>query len=214
VSDSGPLLAATSSNYENPLVYTQGASIANWSQYQANSAIDYWSSLPGTGTSFENITFDNPTPPSNLKGDQEVNLANDTLDEYNSLSSYIQSQSPNSSCILTLSNVLLDDIPQCPPDSSNHSPTPLPPHPTSNTPSPRASTPMSKHTLNAASRIERRTKNTLAARRYRQKRVDQVNDLELALKNTQMERDALKVRVARLEGEAEALGQMLRNRDQ
>jgi len=51
----------------------------------------------------------------------------------------------------------------------------------------------------------KRTRNTLAARRYRQRRVDQMSDLEAALKETQAERDALKVRVARLEGELDAL---------
>jgi hypothetical protein len=60
-------------------------------------------------------------------------------------------------------------------------------------------------------RIEKRKQNTLAARRYRQKRVDQMASLESALKETQSERDALKVRVARLEGEVETLRQLLRS---
>ncbi|KFZ13046.1 hypothetical protein V502_06788 [Pseudogymnoascus sp. VKM F-4520 (FW-2644)] len=59
------------------------------------------------------------------------------------------------------------------------------------------------------SAIRKRKLNTLAARRYRQKRVDQVAELETALKNTQRERDDLSVRVARLEGELGALRQML-----
>ncbi|KFY12439.1 hypothetical protein V492_03881 [Pseudogymnoascus sp. VKM F-4246] len=59
------------------------------------------------------------------------------------------------------------------------------------------------------SAIRKRKLNTLAARRYRQKRVDQVTELETALKNTQRERDDLSVRVARLEGELGALRQML-----
>lgn len=50
----------------------------------------------------------------------------------------------------------------------------------------------------------------MAARRYRQKRVDQMNSLESQLKDTQTERDALKVRCARLEGEVETLRQLLR----
>ncbi|KAF2260736.1 hypothetical protein CC78DRAFT_414233, partial [Lojkania enalia] len=58
-------------------------------------------------------------------------------------------------------------------------------------------------------RIEKRRQNTLAARRYRQKRVDQMNSLESQLKETQSERDELKVRVARLEGEVETLRQLL-----
>jgi hypothetical protein len=58
--------------------------------------------------------------------------------------------------------------------------------------------------------VEKRKANTLAARRYRQKRVDQMNDLESQLKETRSERDDLKVRCARLEGEVETLRQLLR----
>lgn len=61
-------------------------------------------------------------------------------------------------------------------------------------------------------RIEKRKQNTLAARRYRQKRVDQMSSLESALKETQTERDDLKVRVARLEGEVETLRELLRSK--
>ncbi|KFX97134.1 hypothetical protein V490_02941 [Pseudogymnoascus sp. VKM F-3557] len=64
-------------------------------------------------------------------------------------------------------------------------------------------------TTQPPSAIRKRKLNTLAARRYRQKRVDQVTELETALKNTQRERDDLSVRVARLEGELGALRQML-----
>ncbi|KAJ4291865.1 hypothetical protein N0V90_009761 [Kalmusia sp. IMI 367209] len=64
--------------------------------------------------------------------------------------------------------------------------------------------------LTDPSRIEKRRANTMAARRYRQKRVDQMNTLESQLKDTQSERDELKVRCARLEGEVETLRAMLR----
>jgi hypothetical protein len=57
--------------------------------------------------------------------------------------------------------------------------------------------------------VEKRKLNTLAARRYRQKRVDQMSSLESALKEVERERDALKVRVAKLEGETEILKQLL-----
>jgi len=59
-------------------------------------------------------------------------------------------------------------------------------------------------------RIQKRTLNTIAARRYRQKRFDQMAELEAALKETRSERDALKVRVARLEGEVDVLRGLLR----
>lgn len=62
-----------------------------------------------------------------------------------------------------------------------------------------------------AFRIEKRKANTLAARRYRQKRVDQMSTLEAELKEVKAERDALKVRNARLEGEVETLRALLRS---
>tara|TARA_R110002060_G_scaffold33060_1_gene43776 strand:+ start:678 stop:1400 length:723 start_codon:yes stop_codon:yes gene_type:complete len=60
------------------------------------------------------------------------------------------------------------------------------------------------------SKIQKRTLNTLAARRYRQKRVDQVSSLETSLKETQDERDELKLKVARLEAEVEVLRGLVR----
>lgn len=50
----------------------------------------------------------------------------------------------------------------------------------------------------------------MAARRYRQKRVDQMSGLESELKEVKSERDDLKVRCARLEGEVETLRALLR----
>ncbi|KAL5407017.1 hypothetical protein PMIN06_001258 [Paraphaeosphaeria minitans] len=63
--------------------------------------------------------------------------------------------------------------------------------------------------LTDPARVEKRKANTMAARRYRQKRVDQMNTLESQLKDTQTERDAFKVRCARLEGEVETLRALL-----
>lgn len=60
------------------------------------------------------------------------------------------------------------------------------------------------------SKVEKRKANTLAARRYRQKRVDQMSSLESELKDVKTERDDLKVRCARLEGEVETLRALLR----
>ncbi|QSZ36017.1 hypothetical protein DSL72_007141 [Monilinia vaccinii-corymbosi] len=80
-----------------------------------------------------------------------------------------------------------------------------PPSPPS--PSPETRTPTSSSTT--MSRVEKRKSNTLAARRYRQKRVDQMSSLEAALKEVERERDALKVRVAKLEGETETLKSLL-----
>jgi BRCT domain type II-containing protein len=102
-----------------------------------------------------------------------------------------------------------------PPDILNHSdllsyttiPSPSSPHSQSSTPkstkSNTKSTPSSSHT--SSSKIQKRTLNTMAARRYRQKRVDQVVSLETSLKETQEERDELKLRVARLDAEVDVL---------
>ncbi|PMD20995.1 hypothetical protein NA56DRAFT_573339, partial [Hyaloscypha hepaticicola] len=57
--------------------------------------------------------------------------------------------------------------------------------------------------------IQKRKLNTLAARKYRQKRVDHIKDLEAALKESQKARYALKIRVARLEGEVEVLRRLV-----
>lgn len=58
----------------------------------------------------------------------------------------------------------------------------------------------------------KRRMNTLAARRYRQKRNDEVEALTSELKDTREERDELKLRVAKLEGEAELLRRLLAER--
>jgi hypothetical protein len=73
--------------------------------------------------------------------------------------------------------------------------------------SPNSSSPTSTSTKTQSnpSRVRKRTLNTLAARRYRQKRVDQVAGLETALKESEAEKDGLKIRVAKLEAEVEVL---------
>ncbi|KAG9192502.1 hypothetical protein G6011_11236 [Alternaria panax] len=76
----------------------------------------------------------------------------------------------------------------------------------SSKPSPAKNSPLNPE---PSSRVEKRKANTLAARRYRQKRVDQVSTLESELKEIKAERDDLKVRNARLEGEVETLRALL-----
>jgi cell division protein FtsB len=68
----------------------------------------------------------------------------------------------------------------------------------------------SKETPN---RVSKRQLNTLAARRYRQRRVDRMNELEAELEKVKRERDELKMRVSKLEGETEALRGLVKNRD-
>lgn len=56
---------------------------------------------------------------------------------------------------------------------------------------------------------ERRRKNKLAARKLRQKKLDQVSELEARLEDVKRERDALRLRAAKSEGELMALRQMI-----
>jgi len=55
----------------------------------------------------------------------------------------------------------------------------------------------------------KRQRNNVAARKYRQKRIDRINELELELDDVKQERDDLKIRLARQEAETAALRTML-----
>lgn len=57
--------------------------------------------------------------------------------------------------------------------------------------------------------VIKRQRNTMAARKYRQKRLDRISDLERALGDMTSERDQLKLQLARREAEVEALREML-----
>lgn len=96
------------------------------------------------------------------------------------------------------------------PDPGHQDNTSFGPSPTISSTSSSKSPPQSKKSSEPPSKIEKRTRNTIAARRYRQKRVDQVSDLEAALRESESARNELKVRVARLEGELEALKGLLK----
>ena len=56
----------------------------------------------------------------------------------------------------------------------------------------------------------KRHRNTLAARKYRQKRLDRIKELEDALEDMTRERDDLRIRLARQEAETEALKTMMK----
>ncbi|KAI5920391.1 hypothetical protein F4810DRAFT_723563 [Camillea tinctor] len=55
----------------------------------------------------------------------------------------------------------------------------------------------------------KRQRNNVAARKYRQKRIDRINELEAELQEVKDERDDLRLRLARQEAEAAALRSML-----
>ncbi|KKZ63585.1 hypothetical protein EMCG_02122 [[Emmonsia] crescens] len=93
------------------------------------------------------------------------------------------------------------------------SPTPSGTHTHHSTPSstqiPRS--PAAVATATSMDRVtDKRRRNTLAARRFRQKQQDRVAELEQALESVCKERDELKMQAARWEGEAAALRGMLR----
>lgn len=56
----------------------------------------------------------------------------------------------------------------------------------------------------------KRQRNTVAARKYRQKRLDRIKELEDALDAANRERDDLKLRLARQEAETAAWREMLK----
>lgn len=72
-----------------------------------------------------------------------------------------------------------------------------------------ASNSKSDTTAHTDSRVRKRNLNTLAARRYRQRRTDETERLAAKLKETQIERDNLKILVARLQGQLDGLRQTL-----
>ncbi|KAL8786740.1 MAG: hypothetical protein Q9195_008074 [Heterodermia aff. obscurata] len=110
--------------------------------------------------------------------------------------------------LFTEHHTMFDDPVIC---SSNASPHPLT---ASNNSKPGLESVLSKPESNSAvsARIEKRKANTHAARRYRQNRLDKLAKLESALKATQLERDALKVQVAKLEGETQVLREIIGER--
>jgi len=73
----------------------------------------------------------------------------------------------------------------------------------------QARSPKTRTTTDSEAKNLRRQRNTVAARKYRQRRLDRIDELEQALKESQTERDLLKVQVARWRGKAEALQALL-----
>lgn len=62
-------------------------------------------------------------------------------------------------------------------------------------------------------RVQKRQRNTEAARRYRQRKVDKVSELEEALQLMTMERDDLRLRLARSEAETGVLRSLVGRRE-
>ncbi|KAI7479427.1 hypothetical protein KC357_g4222 [Hortaea werneckii] len=79
-----------------------------------------------------------------------------------------------------------------------------------NTPK-KSTSPDSSTTTSTTERNRKRQRNTEAARRYRQRKVDRTSELEEALAAVSKERDELRLKLARSEAEAEVLRRMVRN---
>ncbi|KAH6623993.1 hypothetical protein B0J18DRAFT_478330 [Chaetomium sp. MPI-SDFR-AT-0129] len=58
--------------------------------------------------------------------------------------------------------------------------------------------------------LDRRYRNNLAAKRYRQKKIDRIEELEKEVKDVKEERDDLRIRLARQEAEVAALREMMK----
>lgn len=56
----------------------------------------------------------------------------------------------------------------------------------------------------------KRQRNTLAARKYRQKRVDRITELESAVEQLKAEKDELRLKLAKSEAETAALREIMR----
>ncbi|KAL4955931.1 hypothetical protein BDW69DRAFT_182108 [Aspergillus filifer] len=84
--------------------------------------------------------------------------------------------------------------------------------PATTLPTPSASDSRESSPKENPSRITKRQLNTMAARRYRQRRLDRMTQLEEELEAVKRERDELKMRVSKLEGETEALRTMLKEK--
>lgn len=61
-------------------------------------------------------------------------------------------------------------------------------------------------------RVAKRQMNTLAARRYRKRRLDRINELEAEVEIVKRERDEWRVKASKLEGEASALKSLLESK--
>lgn len=58
--------------------------------------------------------------------------------------------------------------------------------------------------------VDKRRRNNAAAAKYRQKKLDRIEELEMALSTMTKERDDLKVQLAKKDGEVELLNRLLK----
>lgn len=103
----------------------------------------------------------------------------------------------------------------------------IPSHDVPTAPSPRPRSPVSRSSpdpttsgdppvpsrrkhIESADVLQKRQRNTIAARKYRQKKIDRIDELERALEQTVRERDELRLRLAAQKAETETYRSMMR----
>ncbi|XDG03105.1 hypothetical protein ABKA04_002720 [Annulohypoxylon sp. FPYF3050] len=96
------------------------------------------------------------------------------------------------------------------PSDPSYSPPAMPKSPEAASSSSQGQTPRSRRSppVDPTTALKRQ-RNNVAARKYRQKRIDRINELETELQGVKQERDDLRLRLARQEAEAAALRSML-----
>ena len=164
--------------------------------YSENHQFDYtsWADPPAS------TSFDNPLPPGSTANTQPFNLPPE-----------VPATEPAS---LTASEIAQGSLAPalahgpCTTASSSAGPETAPEREPSGPPVP--DTPVV--TAEGTDLIRKRQRNTLAARKYRQKRLDRICELENALQDVTRERDDLKLQLARQEAETAALGAMMQSR--
>ncbi|KAJ5458048.1 hypothetical protein N7475_009436 [Penicillium sp. IBT 31633x] len=163
-------------------------------------------SFVGTDWNYLSITHPAPYPPGHDGGDIPVlDLGYGSASAFNSLS--------DSGSIEHQTYVPASLAPSSANSQDGHSQ----PSPVSQFPAPVSTSFSSPATSNGddalsrvdSSRVEKRKLNTLAARRCRQRRMDRMKDLEAELEKVRKERDDLRLRCSKLEGETDALKGLL-----
>lgn len=89
--------------------------------------------------------------------------------------------------------------------SGSPSGVPTPPYPGLSLPSKKRQSPPAEPEV-----ALKRQRNNIAARKYRQKRIDRISELEAEVEDVKQERDDLRIRLARQEAETAALREILK----
>ncbi|KAF6797636.1 bZIP transcription factor [Colletotrichum musicola] len=166
-----------------------------WSSATAapTAATSHVSASPLDNSIDQSFPYIDTSPPTLFDTFPDTFLTANPLDPLFGSSDSSNSNSPNQPPPLDMSAYIA--APGAPPSHRSS--------PTSDGPGPEVSTP-------GAEKLLRRQRNTIAARKYRQKKFDRIADLEKMLEEMTRERDDLRIRLARQEAETEALKSVMR----